>query len=154
VLKVVAGRNSRFVHMEYTAITELFNREDVSDVIFPVVADSYRFGRDENFKYIYAGYKLAREGKRIELPVSIEMKLKLAKLLWRLHSNNCIHGDPRVRNVLELDDSLNSIFYFFVHHVLFMLIECPRFHVRTTFLHEICTRMYRICSEPMFEQKN
>jgi hypothetical protein len=107
VLKVVMAKNSDFVHAEYTAMTELLKRPTVADVIFPVVFNSYRHGLGATFEY--AGYKLAREGRRIELPVSPEMKLRLAKLLWTLHSNQCTHGDSRVQNVLELDGSLKWI---------------------------------------------
>ena len=107
VLKIVVGRNSDKVEREFNVMVSLYNRDDVSHLVFPVVEGSFREGVIGTFKY--AGYLLACEGQKINSPVTLKLKADLAAALYELHQNNIIHGDPRIQNALILGDTVKWI---------------------------------------------
>ena len=110
VIKVVIGNNSNFVEKEYNIMLNCQNREEIKSVVFPIIEGSYRDGFVCNRLVSYAGYLLSCEGKKIiKTEVSEELQKQVVNCLWILHSNNIIHGDPRLENLLILNNEVKWI---------------------------------------------
>jgi hypothetical protein len=107
VIKIVAGEKTDKVEREYVLMLQYQKQEDIQELIFPVVENSYRSGTIVGVDY--AGYILAQEGKPISFPISIKVKDALAEALYGLHSNGVIHGDPRIENALILNGAVKWI---------------------------------------------
>ena len=106
-LKIVLGKKSNEVEKEYKLMLECQKKDKIQPFVFPVQEGSYRSGSADPVDY--AGYILTRIGHRISPPpLSIDVKLKLVEALYGLHSNNVIHGDPRIDNALILDDGTSA----------------------------------------------
>ena len=107
VIKIVVGKKSDKVEREYLLMLQYQKREDIQELIFPVVENSYRSGTTTGVDY--AGYILAQEGKPISFPISIDVMAALAKALYGLHSHGVVHGDPRIENALILNEAVKWI---------------------------------------------
>lgn len=108
VIKVVLGARSNEVEEEYLMMLKCCQSADMKSLVCPVVEGSYRIG--EIGQTLYAAYYLlAQEGQRVPHPVSNENMANLAEILYRLHSQNLIHGDPRIQSVLVVEGSLRWI---------------------------------------------
>ena len=109
VIKVVVGRRSDEVEKEYLLMLQYQKREDIRNLIFPVVENSYRSGTVAGSGVAYAGYMLAQEGEPISFPVSNDIKSALAEALYGLHSHGVTHGDPRIDNAMILNGAVKWI---------------------------------------------
>ena len=107
ILKIVVGNKSDDVETEYNSMMQLLNDQRTSSLVFPLVEHSYCRGEVGTVKY--AGYRMLTEGRKIEFPVTKQLKMKLASSLYQLHKQNVIHGDPRIQNALLLDDAVKWI---------------------------------------------
>jgi len=106
-LKIVLGKKSNEVEKEYKLMLECQKKDKIQPFVFPLQEGSYRSGSADLVDY--AGYILTRIGHRISPPpLSNDVKLKLVEALYGLHSNNVIHGDPRIDNALILDNGTSA----------------------------------------------
>jgi len=108
VLKVVVGRKSDNVEKEYKLMLSVATEELTAAEVFPVIPDSFHTGFVcENTAF--SGYLLSEEGVKLELPLKKSLIRTIFQSLHVLHSNNVIHGDPRIENVLLLNDVVKWI---------------------------------------------
>lgn len=114
VLKIVVGKRSDDVETEYELMISHLSQAALSPVVFPVVEGSYRDGTvwdggGHVSAVKFAGYMLAEQGVPLKIPLTSELKNKVAVALYTLHANKVIHGDPRIDNVLLLDGEVKWI---------------------------------------------